>query len=152
LTYDLIETARRILNATWKNPRQNDLKRAVSTAYYAMFHSLAELNADLFIGTTKDRSDKAWRQAYRALEHGFAKNACQQARRLGFADDVVHFADTFVRMQEERHLADYDPYSKYDRVYTLYLIHLAENAIKGLLRAPRRDRRAFAVLVLLKQR
>ena len=56
---------------------QASLRRAISTAYYAVFHSLARIAADLIVGT--DRNE-AWHQAHRALEHGSAKNACLNAR------------------------------------------------------------------------
>ena len=49
---------------------QASLRRAISTAYYAVFHSLARIAADLIVGT--DRNE-AWHQAHRALEHGSAK-------------------------------------------------------------------------------
>ncbi len=56
-----------------RRPTQANLRRAVSTAYYAVFHSLAQTAADMLIGR-KRTSD--WHQVYRALEHGNAKNAC----------------------------------------------------------------------------
>ena len=76
---DLIETARAITETGRGRPNQARLRRAVSTAYYAMFHTLAASAADLFIG---QRRDPAWHRTYRALEHGRAKHACRQAQRL----------------------------------------------------------------------
>ena len=73
---DLIASAKELLGKGKKGqPRQSDLKRAQSTAYYAMFHALCRNCADSFIGRPGSlRSQPAWRQAYRAVEHGFAKN------------------------------------------------------------------------------
>jgi hypothetical protein len=51
----------------------------------------------------------AWGQVFRALEHGFAKNACLQARNLGLPAAIIAFADAFTALQEQRHQADYDP-------------------------------------------
>lgn len=150
--HDLIVTARRLARANPSKPRQADLKRAISTAYYATFHALAGLCADLFIGTGGDRSRPAWRQVYRALEHGFAKNACSQAVNLGFPPGVQNFANSFVRLQEERHRADYDPDARYSRAETQLLIANADQAISGLRRSARPDLRAFSALVLLKRR
>ena len=149
---DLIVTARRLARANPQRPRQADLKRAISTAYYAIFQSLARQCADLFIGVGPHRSDWAWTHVYRALDHGFAKNACIQAGKLGFPPEIVNFADSFVLMQEERHRADYDPNARYSRAETQILISNAEQAIAGFKKAPRRDRLAFAALVLLKRR
>jgi hypothetical protein len=84
LSDDLIVTARRLARANPNRPRQADLRRAVSTAYYAVFHALARQCADRFVGTGHNRSRPAWQQVYRALDHGFAKNACFQAANLGF--------------------------------------------------------------------
>ncbi len=84
------------------------------------------------------------------MEHGFAKNACNRARSLGFPPDIVAFADSFVLMQEERHRADYDPNARLNVGESLLLIRICEYAIASLKKAPRRDRRAFAALVLLK--
>jgi hypothetical protein len=63
----------------------------VSTAYYAVFHALARICADRLIGSSTTASEgAAWGQVYRALEHGFARNACEQAKALGFSDGIVN--------------------------------------------------------------
>jgi len=152
LNRDLIVTARRLARANPKRPRQADLRRAVSTAYYAAFHALAGECADRFVGTGHGRSRGAWRQAYRALEHGFAKDACKQTENLGFPAAITDFAGAFVQLQEERHRADYDPDARYTRAEVQILIVLAEEAAMSLRNAPINDRTAFAVLVLTRRR
>jgi hypothetical protein len=64
---ELIATARKLAKASPQKPRQADLKRAVSTAYYALFHALAKDAADMLVGVGPSRPDKAWTQTYRAL-------------------------------------------------------------------------------------
>lgn len=152
MSIDLISTARRLAKASPKRPRQSDLKRGVSTAYYALFHSLARECADLLVGTGDTRSDPAWVQVYRALEHGIAKNSCKTAATKTFPNGVLSFADTFVTMQEERHRADYDPEARFARPDVLVLIDNCEQAIRDLLAAPRSDRKAFAVWVLFQKK
>ena len=49
---DLIQTARRLTESGAAQPTQADLRRAVSTAYYALFHCLAATVADLLTGAT----------------------------------------------------------------------------------------------------
>lgn len=149
---DLIVTARRLARATLHKPKQADLKRAVSTAYYALFHALAEQCADLLVGRGRARNTAAWNQVYRALEHGFAKNACRQTAGLGFAREIVDFADMFAKLQDERHRADYDPAARYTRAEAQTFITDAEQAIRAFNASAREDRKAFAVLVLLKRR
>lgn len=124
----------------------------MSTAYYAVFHTLAQDCADRFIGTGPRRGSAAWTQVYRALEHGFAKGACDQARNLAFPPDIQAFADTFRRLQEERHRADYDPGARYARADVIVWITEAEQAIQALRGSANEDRKAFAALVLLKKR
>ena len=69
----LIVTARKLAHASTQKPRQADLKRAISTAYYALFHAMAKNAADLLVGVGSNRPDKAWTQTYRALQHGMPR-------------------------------------------------------------------------------
>lgn len=129
-----------------------DLRRAVSTAYYAAFQTMAKDAADLLVGVGPDRPERAWVQCYRALQHGDAKSACAQVRSLGFPTAIVASADAFVRLQEKRHAADYDPNFRISRTDANDLIDLAESAIHSLKSSPRKDRKAFAVLLLFRKR
>jgi Ion channel len=100
-----------------------------------MFHALAKECADTIAGTGPLRSDAAWLQVYRALEHGVVKNACKQASSKGFPAEIIKFAETFVTMQEERHTADYDPQSVYTRPEVIALVADATQGIALLSRA-----------------
>ena len=62
---DLIETPRGLTELSPRRPSQANLRRTLSTAYYAVFHSLA--------GAIADGRNEAWHQVYRALEHGSAR-------------------------------------------------------------------------------
>ncbi|MBS9478554.1 hypothetical protein [Ancylobacter radicis] len=149
---ELLGVARRLAKASPKKPRQADLRRAVSTSYYALFHALARNAADVLVGVGTDRPDKAWNHAYRALDHGFAKKACRRLRDLGFPPDLCLCGDAFVILQEARHEADYNPSYKIDRAETLAFVATAESAIASLKSASRRDRKALAVQLLLNRR
>ena len=61
-------------------------------------------------------------------------------------------ADEFIDLQEARHKADYDPRLTFTRVEALEWTSRAEGAIAKLRAAPRPDRKAFAVQLLLKKR
>lgn len=152
LARDLLVTARRLAKASPQRPRQVDLRRSISTSYYAAFHALAKQCADRLVGTGQQRSAAAWQQTYRALEHGFAKDASFKARSLGFPPEIVDFGSAFAQLQEERHKADYDPLVRYSRADALLYASQAEHAIQNLNGAARRDQQAFAVLVLLRRR
>jgi uncharacterized protein (UPF0332 family) len=131
------------------------LRRAVSAAYYAMFHSLCEISADAFMGTpSKDRCERAWRQTYRAINHGLAKTACSKCvdAKYSFPTEITDFATLFVTMQEMRHKADYDPFERFTKVQTISLIASAKQAIGDLQSAGPRHRAAFAAMLLFKER
>ena len=152
---DLIATAKRLVGKGRKGPpRQSDLRRAQSTAYYAMFHALCRNCADSFIGKTKRfRSERAWTQAYRAVSHGTAKKQCKDRSVMErFPTEIQDFAAKFVELQENRHRADYDPSSRFTREGVLTEIVTAEIAVRQLQNSAVRDRRAFAVWTSMRKR
>ena len=72
---DFIATARRLADTSRPGrPRETDLRRAISTAYYAVFHCLAAYGADTLVGGPGSNRDlRAWNRMYRSLEHGIAR-------------------------------------------------------------------------------
>lgn len=126
----------------------------MSTAYYAMFHCLAACCADSLVGGTGARRSKsAWRQVYRALQHGFACDQCRNRSVIQkFPLPVLQFAAQFVTMQVKRNEADYDPYAKLYKSAVKTDIAASNAAIKAFAGAKAKDKRAFAALVLLKGR
>ena len=155
---DFITTARRLATGSRRGrPLETDLRRAISTAYYALFHCLANCCADTIVGSSgSNRSRPAWNQAYRALEHGLTRRRCENRGMMArFPRDVQDFARLFVLMQKMRHAADYDPDASdtpelaLSRDFILQLIDNAEGAIRSFNQVPIADRRAFAVYVLL---
>ena len=160
--FDLIRIAERLASGAIGSgvgrPRQAELRRAVSAAYYAMFHALAQCCADTLVGATPTRRNRqAWRQTYRALEHGFVRNQCANQSMLSrFPLEIQKFGDLFVYMQRLRHIADYDPdpdpETDFDRAHILYLIDETSRAITGFQSADAIDRRAFAAFVLFRLR
>lgn len=95
----------------------------------------------------------AWRQAYRALEHTVAKNACRNGHMMEkFPKSIEDFANAFVTMQDKRHKADYDPYVTLTKSEVVQDIALTKLAIEAFLSEPKKDRRAFCVWVLFKNR
>ena len=150
-SHDLIEAARALVESGGAPPTQARLRRAVSTAYYAMFYCLAASAADLFIGTERSL---AWHRVYRALEHGRARSACRQGQMTReFPAEIRYFAKAFVELQIERQKADYaldtDAYETSD---VLDYIDSAERAIGGFKQADADAKRAFAAHVLFRQR
>ena len=105
----------------------------------------------MLVGTDEvPRSGRAWRHVYRRLEHGKARNRCSQlkADSRDFPASILKFAEQFVRLQEKRELADYDPYVEVARTEALAHMQLASEAIRSVRHTRVKDRRAFAVWVL----
>ena len=147
---DLIETARGLAELSPRRPSQANLRRAVSTAYYAMFHCLARCAANAVVGRARD---SAWHQAYRALEHGKARNACEnKAAMAPFPPEVHRFADVFAALQKLRQKADYALDGRYNKEDVRAAIDIAEDTIALFEQADARSRRAFVAHVLFKRR
>ena len=100
-------------------PQQARLRRAISTAYYAMFHALAENNANTLIGSSSDlRNSEEWTRTYRAINHGTARSQMIASAIDRFPDPISDFAETFVDLQTQRHDADYNPRAAFTRSET----------------------------------
>lgn len=147
---DLFGQARRLAAASPKRPRDVDLRRAVSAAYYGLFHTLAHAGSDLLVGKTH-RTEKAWRQVYRALQHGELKSRCE-ALPAGFAPHFVDIADTVVELQKLRHEADYDPTAVFRRADVQSHILKAETSVAAFTASAAAEQRAFVVWLLFPNR
>lgn len=151
---ELISLARHILEQGSTKPSQTALRRAVSTVYYALFHTLSKTGADLLVGKTKSfRSEPAWGQVYRGLEHGLARKACEkEATMKKFPQSIRKFGGVFVEMQKARNKADYNPHSKFSKSVVENQIARAQEAIKGFGKIDLKDQKAFCVHVLFRMR
>ena len=149
--HDLMAVARALAESDRALPLQARLRRAVSTAYYALFHCLAASAADLFIGTERN---PAWHRTYRALEHRRARNECRQVQTMPqFPVEVRDFAEAFVTLQRARQEADYAlDTPTYQQSDVLGHIMSAELAIRQLEQAAVDARRGFVAHVLFRQR
>ena len=151
---DLISGARYLIRRSELKPKQADLRRAQSAAYYALFHVLARCGSDSLVGGQgSERSKHAWRQAYRALEHGHAKTQCKQSSVIKkFPSEVEDFANLFVLMQGRRHRADYDPHYRTTRSEVTADLDAVKAVIDQFMTVQPKDKRVFATWVLLKSR
>jgi uncharacterized protein (UPF0332 family) len=126
---DLLEQARHLARREKRRPKQASLRRAVSTAYYSLFHLLiAEAVANW------KRSDQRAALA-RVLDHGRMRSASGQAAGSQFSGqnpaDVDHLkmvARAFIQLQQSRHAADYDNSQSWSRTQALDQISLATEA------------------------
>lgn len=149
----LIEAARALagVSANPGRPRQANLKRAISTAYYAMFHALCTSNADTLIGASSAADKLARTRTYRGLDHGSAKHNMIRHSAV-VPSGLLNFSTTFAALQEQRHRADYDPESNFLRSDAIALVDRAERAIETLFATNPAERRTLAALVLFRDR
>jgi uncharacterized protein (UPF0332 family) len=126
---DLLEQAHHLARREKRKPKQASLRRAVSTAYYALFHLLvAEA-----VGNWK-RNDQRSKLA-RAFEHGRMKQASVKTSSGAFdgqhpqtVADLKTVANAFINLQQFRHRADYDNSLRLTRTDALSQIALAADA------------------------
>jgi hypothetical protein len=131
-------------------PRQASLRRAISTAYYALFHALADLCADELVGWRNPW--KVFTPIYRSLDHGRAKEAFKRMSNQ-YGSDIALIAQTFILLQERRHTADYDPAPfSFGRAETLELIDQSRQAIAWIARLTDQERLLVAVQLIARPR
>ena len=128
------------------------MRRAVSTAYYALFHALARMCADELVGGSHWRTEE-WSRVYRALDHRTAKTVLSGAGAASLSPFARSVGASFSELQERRHEADYDPaFFSFYFDETDALIELAANAVGNLGKLTTEQRRALAVMLVIRTR
>lgn len=115
---DLIRQAIRLLGSpSERSNREVDFRRAISSAYYALFHAICSDAADLL---GPDVSEEVRHRIRRWFDHAQIKVLCGRLTKpqldqplfelIGTApsQDLRFVASNFLLLQNERHLADYD--------------------------------------------
>lgn len=150
---DLLVQARLLSSADAKGrPRQANLRRAVSGAYYALFHEVVEktvrvvLSREQAAGTVGARLSRVVEhRAVLASAKWFATSGAlpssirlaRGGRPEGAIDPQLRaVCDAIVVLQEERHNADYDLWTTLNRVETERRIHRADIAVRNLRTLP----------------
>ena len=159
---DLLEQARHLANREPKRPKQASLRRAVSTAYYALFHLLSTETA------------KNWKRPVerftvaRMLDHAPMAKVCKEKRDelngyfktrrapghgLEVLKHLHNIANTFVDMLQHRHTADYDGAVKWSRTDVIEKIESVEAAFRSWREIKDElEAQNFLVRLLLKER
>lgn len=150
---ELISTCYKLASqAATPPPSEADLRRAISTAYYAVFHTLAASNAQLIAGDRQSAmSFQAWDRVYRRLDHGRAQNNLR-AVLTHLSPNGENFARTFIELQQMRREADYDPNAVITRSDTVNSIALAEAAIRNFAQLSEDERRFMAAQSMFDRR
>lgn len=127
-------------------------RRAVSTAYYAVFHQLAQLCSDCLLPQS-GRDPEDYARIYRALDHGQLKRAFGQ-KPLAAHETLRRIGDIVVKLQSERHRADYLPEdtSLFPLEDVRSLVDTAAQTVRDLNALSAEDRRTLASCLLFKPR
>jgi uncharacterized protein (UPF0332 family) len=125
-------------------------RRAVSTAYYAVFHALAKsCSTSVLPGETYDSRD--FERVYRTLDHGPLATAFNKDP-LNQIDAVRRIGEVVVRLQSERKRADYLPPTR--NVFSVSqanaLLRQAREAVQAIDALSAEERRTLAVWLLFK--
>ena len=144
----LIRVSRQLAGGT---PSQEALRRAVSTAYYAMFHALATSNADLIVGSRTPANQSDWTATYRSLRHYRAEDPLHGWPHL-FGPQVRHFGIAIAEIKKQREHADYNPNANFIQAQVLAWIDRAELAITSFNAASPQERAMVAIATLAGRR
>jgi uncharacterized protein (UPF0332 family) len=113
-------------------PKQVDLRRAVSAAYYGLFHLLTTEAAQNW----KHQSQRD--RFARMFDHGRMKTCSSRVSsrplpvdpaEIPIATDLKLVADSFVKLQQDRHTADYDNSKVWSRTQVWEVICEAQDAM-----------------------
>ena len=135
-------------NAPSGDPSREVIHRAISSAYYAVFHAVNASNADVQNGIPMNAaSARAWTATYRQVRHGFAT---RNLRRHPFqlTRDAQLLSNHFTNLKNARETAGYDP----NRLLTIgdanYRTGEAKAALVVLQSMSVADRRTFSDIAL----
>ena len=129
---DLLDQAQTLAVIDKTRPRQASLRRAISTAYYALFHLLTIAAAGEW------RRPRQRAALTRAFEHRRMKSACGRTNKQEFPNfspasgaHLRNVAGTFVELQDLRHEADYDNSIVWARTEVLESVKLVRMAFES---------------------
>lgn len=155
-----LENARALALIDKGRPRQASLRRAVSTAYYALFQALCETCAAELVGW--DKPWEAFTPIFRALEHGRVAQTLSHSH-LANNLELQRLGNVFKELQAAREWADYNPEprpkfdpsknaSLFKRSEALTLIELAEEAIRIIDQLGSNERLRLATRLVARHR
>ena len=124
---DRLEQAYDLAHKEPTNPKQASLRRAVSTAYYALFHLMIDEAVSKWT-VERQRSILA-----RTFEHSKMKAICDDVLKTvksggNIPPELNTVAHNFIQLQQHRHAADYDNSKQWSRTDVLNVLALAPDA------------------------
>ena len=119
--------------------------------YYAIFHAICIDVADLWVGADEvSRLDPAWLHVYRSVNHSALRKACNNEKLIGmYPAQCQRLAYILLEALEDRHEADYNPYSTFKQSDVMKKIVETEKAIQEFLALDISVRRSFLAYLVL---
>jgi hypothetical protein len=146
---------------TTDGARPTDLRRAISNAYYALFHVVLTAATDMIIGADQ-RATPRYSLVYRSVDHSQLRNLCARVSATnpqnvalipaGGFGRVADFARITFNLHELRNRADYDPSIEFTLDEARVAVSEAEQAVKWFGEGSAEQRQAFLTMLLFKQR
>ena len=145
----LIDSAFHAVNNTPPGgPSREAVHRAISTAYYAVFHAINTVNADVQHGVpTNAATARGWTSTYRRMRHNFATQSLGQLL-FHLSQNARSLANYFTNLKTARETADYDPNRALTSGDANYWIGEARAALVTLQAMTAADRRTFSNITL----
>jgi hypothetical protein len=135
LALDLLEQAKHLSRRERGRPRQASLRRAISAAYYALFHLLIQEATGALVARPELRARFArtfdhtdMRSASRAFANPQPNQLTALTGGAGVPEAVQDVAAAFVELQEARHEADYNLDRSFTRLECNNLVARSEQA------------------------
>lgn len=166
----LLETAERLAPTNLRpgRPAYMDHRRAVSTAYYAVFHALTDRAAK---ATFTDADPEFLQKIQRWIQHGDVRTVAVWVSQLektrsggpprhisnllkpagnNYIDaDTLAIADGFLELNEKREQADYDHTAVFTRPDTLSQIALARKVVDTIQGTQTNEAKIFFGLITM---
>jgi hypothetical protein len=142
---------------------ETDLRRAVSAAYYGVFHFTLRALADWIVGPA-NRSTNRYVLVYRSVDHKVLRALCDQFRGstvnavivpfepVGGFGPVKDFARAVLNLYEQRILADYDPARPLSHADAFGAVSSARPAVAKFQAATPGQREGFLTLLAFRPR
>jgi hypothetical protein len=131
-----------------EQPSQSNLRRAISAAYYGLFHAIARAAADVIVGK-EYRETERYDWVYRSVQHTKLRDLCKNSK---WKADFRNFAETVIQLQEAREEADYSALLTATPSDTISRIAAAQNAVALFEAASDNTRLEFVTLLFFKPR
>lgn len=160
LHHELLGQADALLNT--EKLDQAAIRRAISNAYYAVFHLIVQEGVDLLLGN-EDKKISNYFQ--RSFDHSSMKGACEDIRKTilpnrhapidgPFPHELVQLSIIFVFLQKMRHDADYNQFEAISKAIAKESIKRAYDGIafwNTMLETNKGAAKQFVTLLLLQK-